>query len=154
MNCGSCHYTDGCCYTSLPPQVKCTITNKFHYYDDICDCEAARAAREADAADDYIKYSGDQFVLPDDILNNTPDSIKITAPSFPGITELGRSNTTWNDTIVYLGRTTSPFSARKGVQSSNLFTLRPLWNPKTSNTLKGASTVRQLIFILPVCLMT
>ena len=100
MRCGSCHYTDGCCYTSMPPQVKCVITNKFHYYDETCDCEAALAAREAEAADDYIKYSGDQLVLLDDILNSTPDSVKITAPSFPGITELGRSSITWDDTIV------------------------------------------------------
>ena len=42
MNCGSCSYTDGCCYTSMPPQVKCTITGEFHYYDDECNCEEAR----------------------------------------------------------------------------------------------------------------
>ena len=36
--CGSCSCTDGNCYTSNPPKVKCTITGKFHFYDDICDC--------------------------------------------------------------------------------------------------------------------
>jgi hypothetical protein len=38
MICGSCPFTDGCCYTSLPPKVKCNITNEFHYYDDDCNC--------------------------------------------------------------------------------------------------------------------
>lgn len=38
-HCGACKYTDGICYTSNPPKVKCTITGDFHYYDDECDCE-------------------------------------------------------------------------------------------------------------------
>ena len=41
-HCGNCPYTDGCCYTTIPPKVKCTITDKFHYYDDVCDCEEQR----------------------------------------------------------------------------------------------------------------
>ena len=36
MKCGSCNLTDGKCYTSNPPQVKCIVTNKFHYYNDEC----------------------------------------------------------------------------------------------------------------------
>lgn len=42
--CGSCDKTDGMCYTSNPPQVKCTITGRFHFYDDICDCDTITAA--------------------------------------------------------------------------------------------------------------
>lgn len=38
-NCGNCDKTDGLCYTSDPPQVKCTITGEFHYYDDECNVE-------------------------------------------------------------------------------------------------------------------
>ena len=41
--CGSCDKTDGMCYTSNPPQVKCIITGRFHFYDDICDCDTIRA---------------------------------------------------------------------------------------------------------------
>ena len=37
MKCGYCNYTDGICYTSNPPQVKCTITGKFRYYGEECD---------------------------------------------------------------------------------------------------------------------
>ena len=47
MTCGSCPYTDDCCYTSLPPKVKCTITGEFHYYGDECDCKDARETKEA-----------------------------------------------------------------------------------------------------------
>lgn len=39
MICQFCEHTDGCEYTSIPPQIKCTITNKFHYYNDECDVE-------------------------------------------------------------------------------------------------------------------
>lgn len=39
MICQFCEHTDGCEYTSIPPQIKCTITNKFHYYNDECDIE-------------------------------------------------------------------------------------------------------------------
>jgi hypothetical protein len=38
MICGSCPYTDGMCYTSLPPKVRCDITGEYHYYDDECNC--------------------------------------------------------------------------------------------------------------------
>jgi hypothetical protein len=65
VTCGSCFYTDGCCYTTNPPKVKCVITNEFHLYGDECDCEEARNKREAEEADGYIKYSGDKLVTPD-----------------------------------------------------------------------------------------
>ena len=48
MICGVCKLTDGCCYTSMPPQVKCTITGSFHLYDDVCDCSADRMAKETE----------------------------------------------------------------------------------------------------------
>lgn len=38
MKCGFCSYTDGLCYTSDPPQVKCTIDGEFHKYG--ADCTA------------------------------------------------------------------------------------------------------------------
>lgn len=38
MKCGNCDKTDGLCYTSLPPKVKCTVTGKFHECGDECDC--------------------------------------------------------------------------------------------------------------------
>lgn len=41
--CGGCDKTDGMCYTSNPPQVKCIITGKFHYYDDVCDRDTITA---------------------------------------------------------------------------------------------------------------
>lgn len=41
--CGNCDKTDGVVYTSIPPKVKCTITGKFHCYDDVCDCESTIA---------------------------------------------------------------------------------------------------------------
>lgn len=41
--CGSCSCTDGNCYTSIPPKVKCLITGRFHFYDDICDCDTITA---------------------------------------------------------------------------------------------------------------
>lgn len=37
--CGTCDRNDGMCYTSNPPKRKCTITGKFHFYDDECDIE-------------------------------------------------------------------------------------------------------------------
>lgn len=36
--CGNCNKTDGLCYTSDPPKVKCTITGEFHRYNDECNC--------------------------------------------------------------------------------------------------------------------
>lgn len=37
--CGGCDKTDGLCYASNPPKVKCTITGHYHFCDDVCDCE-------------------------------------------------------------------------------------------------------------------
>ena len=34
--CGNCEHNDGVLYTSNPPKVKCTITNEYHYNNDIC----------------------------------------------------------------------------------------------------------------------
>lgn len=34
--CGNCDKTDGLCYTSLPPKVKCTVTGEYHLYGDKC----------------------------------------------------------------------------------------------------------------------
>lgn len=48
MNCGSCPFTDNLCYCSMPPRVKCTITNEFHYYSDECDCIEAMTSRKAE----------------------------------------------------------------------------------------------------------
>lgn len=48
MNCGSCLLTDGCCYASMPPKVKCTITNEYHLYGDECNCDEARISKEAE----------------------------------------------------------------------------------------------------------
>lgn len=39
MICGACDKTDGLCYTSLPPKVKCTLTGKYHSYHDECSVE-------------------------------------------------------------------------------------------------------------------
>ena len=46
MQCGVCSFTDGMCYTSNPPKVKCTLTGTYHYYGDECDCESIRSTRE------------------------------------------------------------------------------------------------------------
>ena len=46
MTCGTCPFTDGCCYTSLPPKVKCSITNEFHYYGDECNCVEAMTSKK------------------------------------------------------------------------------------------------------------
>ena len=38
LYCSICDKTDGMIYTSNPPKCLCTITNKFHYFSDECDC--------------------------------------------------------------------------------------------------------------------
>ncbi len=40
--CGQCNKTDGICYTSNPPKVKCTVTGEFHLYDDQCNIKPPR----------------------------------------------------------------------------------------------------------------
>lgn len=42
MKCGNCDKTDGLCYTSIPPQVKCTVSGKFHFYDDECNIKSIK----------------------------------------------------------------------------------------------------------------
>lgn len=37
--CGNCDYNDGCTYTSLPPQYKCTLTGEFHFGNEPCDVD-------------------------------------------------------------------------------------------------------------------
>ncbi len=44
--CGSCDRTDGLCYTSNPPKVRCTVTGNFHFYNDKCDIETASDAKK------------------------------------------------------------------------------------------------------------
>jgi hypothetical protein len=34
----------------MPPQVRCNITGKFHYYEDDCDCEDIKAEKAAEFA--------------------------------------------------------------------------------------------------------
>ena len=41
MNCAFCQFNDGCVYTSIPPQYRCTIDNEFHFGDYECDKEFA-----------------------------------------------------------------------------------------------------------------
>jgi hypothetical protein len=50
----------------MPPKVKCIITNEFHYYDDECNCEEARASKVEELAkikeqlnEPIIAYSSD-----------------------------------------------------------------------------------------------
>ena len=39
MICGNCDKTDGLVYTSLPPKVRCKISNSFHEMGDECNIE-------------------------------------------------------------------------------------------------------------------
>lgn len=43
--CGSCDKTDGLCYASLPPKVKCTITGEYRLYDDTCNVKSNPSSR-------------------------------------------------------------------------------------------------------------
>lgn len=52
--CGTCIHTDGMCYTSNPPQIKCVHTNKFHFYGDECDCERYQSMYESSSK--FYKY--------------------------------------------------------------------------------------------------
>ena len=62
MTCGICKYTDGCCYTSLPPKVRCNITGEFHYYDDECNCEDIKE-RKAEEFDNIRELIGEPGAL-------------------------------------------------------------------------------------------
>ena len=47
MRCGNCDKTDGLCYTSMPPQVRCTVSGEYHGYDDQCNItRGEKAMRE------------------------------------------------------------------------------------------------------------
>mgnify|MGYP006927030270 CR=1 FL=1 len=48
MRCGDCDKTDGLCYASLPPKVKCTVTGEYHLYDDECSIERQPAVGAID----------------------------------------------------------------------------------------------------------
>lgn len=48
MKCGFCNYTDGLCYDSNPPQVKCAITGKHRFYGSDCDALLECVLREAE----------------------------------------------------------------------------------------------------------
>ena len=50
MRCGGCSFTDGMCYTSNPPKVRCTLTGNYHYYEDECDCESSRCMKEQESS--------------------------------------------------------------------------------------------------------
>lgn len=76
MNCGSCLLTDGCCYTSMPPKVKCTITNEYHLYGDECNCDEARISKEAELEQFKEKFI-DQPICAE-ILNCVNDLPNIT----------------------------------------------------------------------------
>lgn len=39
--CQNCQFTDGIVYTSLPPKIRCLITNEFHNNNYECDVEFA-----------------------------------------------------------------------------------------------------------------
>jgi hypothetical protein len=63
----------------MPPQVKCTITNEFHYYDDECNCEEAmiRSKEVKDKVKDYAKIISEHSsptVINQGSLNATPSS--------------------------------------------------------------------------------
>lgn len=77
MNCGSCPFNDGYCYTSLPPKVKCTITNEYHYYGDECNCEEARTQKEA--VMDYFDQKLSEPIMPVNYADVSVPNIVLTA---------------------------------------------------------------------------
>lgn len=89
MRCGSCQYTDGCCYSSMPPKVKCTITNEFHLYDDECNCEYIRDRKAAEL--EQIKK-----MISEPILAYSPDNPPILNSDITSIFD----GPTLSDTIV------------------------------------------------------
>ena len=52
--CGNCDKTDGLVYTSNPPMRKCTITRKFHFYNDVCDVPKTNADRIRAMSDEEL----------------------------------------------------------------------------------------------------
>lgn len=60
--CGNCDKTDGLVYTSNPPMRKCTITGKFHFYNDVCDAPQTNADRIRAMSDEELaKWLGDMI---------------------------------------------------------------------------------------------
>ena len=53
--CGSCDQTDGMCYTSDPPKVKCTITGEYHSYDDMCNISNINDSGKENLVNDFDK---------------------------------------------------------------------------------------------------
>lgn len=60
ITCANCQYNDGVVYTSMPPQYKCTITNKFHRNNDKCDVEFA-PVRHAHWTEEYLASTSGGF---------------------------------------------------------------------------------------------
>jgi hypothetical protein len=81
MLCGSCPYTDGCCYTSLPPKVKCIFTGEFHFYNDECNCEEGDfKARKIEELEHLKKLLSEPWIVPDTINDiSTADDLFNTA---------------------------------------------------------------------------
>lgn len=78
MICGSCQYTDGCCYTSMPPKVKCIFTGEFHFYNDECNCEDGDfKARKIEELEHLKKMLSKPLIVPD-----TVDNLSITDSFF------------------------------------------------------------------------
>lgn len=48
MTCGKCLCTVGGEFLSMPPKVKCAITDEYHCFTDECNCDVARVTREAE----------------------------------------------------------------------------------------------------------
>lgn len=44
--CGHCSFNDGSVYTSLPPKVKCMLTDKFHFMSDPCEIDFSKIDEE------------------------------------------------------------------------------------------------------------
>ena len=77
MTCINCDKTDGQCYTSLPPKVRCTVTGKFHLYDDPCDVQFEPVIEKVTLknATEYAQYAKSAF--PDNAVLALPDYISL-----------------------------------------------------------------------------
>ncbi len=53
MSCINCPHTDGLCYNSLPPMVRCTITGEYHYYGDECNCKEEAISRKTEELEKF-----------------------------------------------------------------------------------------------------
>ena len=78
MNCGNCTMTDGYCYTSMPPKVKCTVTGRYHFYDDECDCETLTRetkTRELESLKNKLNGPGQLAIDYDATIGSTDNTI-------------------------------------------------------------------------------